>query len=450
MPRNVSCFYAMGETDGDAMKGSLRWADQGAWRGLGAGRTASRRRGAVRWACAGHGVSARVPAMSDRALLMIPGPIEFEPDVLAAMSTKTTSHLDAGFMRAFSRVLKNLREVFLAPSAQPFVVAGSGTLAMEMGAANLVEPGDHALVINTGYFSDRMATMLARHGAEVTQLKAPAGEAPSLEEVRAALSSGSFKVMTITHVDTSTGVLAPVEPYAALAREHGALVVVDGVCAAGAEALHMDAWGVDVALTASQKALGTPPGLAVVMAGPRALEAFRARKRPVASVYADFGEWLPIMQAYEHEKPAYFATPPVNLILALDVSLSQIVAEGMAVRFARHARLAQAFRQGAAALGLKGLPASASLWANTLSALYYPDGVDVSLVGRIKGEGVVVAGGLHPELKTRYFRVGHMGAVNAGDLLITIGAIGRALRAGGHVCDAEAAVAAVQSALLSR
>lgn len=385
--------------------------------------------------------------MSERNLLMIPGPIEFEPAVLRAMGERTRGHLDPVFMKSFQRALKRLREVFGSPSGQPFVLAGSGTLAMELAVANLIEPGDRALVINSGYFSDRMALILERHGAQVVHARAAPGDVPALDEVERALKSGGFKVMTITHVDTSTGVLAPVEPLAKLARAHGVLSVVDGVCATGAEPLPMDAWGVDAVLTASQKALGTPPGLAVLMCGPRAMAAWRARKRPVASVYLDFSEWLPIHEAYEADKPSYFATPPVNLIAALDVSLGLILEEGMAARCARHARLAGAMRAAWSALGLSLLPVREAVAANTLSAVYYPAGVDAGMVKRVAGEGVTIAGGLHPELKTRYFRVGHMGAVNAGDLLVTLGAIERALAAGGHKFEAGRGVAALQAAL---
>lgn len=385
--------------------------------------------------------------MTDRSLLMIPGPIELEPTVSQAMGQKQRGHLDPRFMQAFSRALKSLREVFLAPTAQPFVVAGSGTLAMELAVANLVEPGDAALVVNTGYFSDRMALMLERHGARVTHVKAEPGAVPPLDDVERLLKSGAFKLMTVTHVDTSTGVRAPVEALAALARRHDALTVVDGVCSVGAEVLRMDAWGVDVALTASQKALGAPPGLAVLLAGPRAMAAWRARKLPVASLYLDFAEWLPVHEAYEAEKPSYFATPPVQLITALELSLSQLLAEGMEPRFERHARLARAFRGGMKALGLSQLPVSDELAAHALSALRYPAGVDAGLVKAIGAQGVTVAGGLHPALKATYFRVGHMGAVSAGDVLATVGAVERALASLGAVKDTGAAVAAAERAL---
>ncbi len=374
---------------------------------------------------------------------MIPGPIEFEPAVLRALGEKTRSHLDPVFMKAYGRAIKRLREVFLAPTAQPFVVAGSGTLAMEMAVANLIQPGDEALVVNSGYFSDRIGTMLERHGAAVTHLRADPGSVPSVADVEKALASGGFKVMTVTHVDTSTAVLAPVKELAAAAKKHGVLVVVDGVCSVGGEALEMDAWGVDVAFTASQKALGCPPGLAVLLASPKAMATWKARTRPVAAMYLDFAEWLPIHEAYEAEKPSYFATPPVNLIMALDVSLGHLVEEGMTARVQRHAKFATAMRAAWQALGLKSLPVSTELSANTLSALYYPAGVDAALVKAVAAEGVVIAGGLHPALKPRYFRVGHMGAVSRADLVTTVSAIERALGACGHQVEPGRGVAAL-------
>jgi len=139
---------------------------------------------------------------------MIPGPIEFDLAVLRAMAVKTPSHIAPEFIEAFGEVLERLREVFLTSSGQPFVVAGSGTLAMDMAAANLVETGDKALVINTGYFSDRFAAILERYGAQVSQVRAELGDVPPLEEVEEALRQDDFKLMAITHVDTSTGVVA--------------------------------------------------------------------------------------------------------------------------------------------------------------------------------------------------------------------------------------------------
>ena len=181
--------------------------------------------------------------MKDRSLLMIPGPIEFEPAVLSALGAPTPSHVAPDFIEVFGRALERMRQVYLCDDGQPFILAGSGTLAMDTAGANLVEAGDRALVVNTGYFGDRFAALLERYGARVTQVAAPVGGRPSLEQVEQALKSADYKLMTITHVDTSTGVIADVRELAALGRRYGVLVVVDGVCSVAGEELRMSAMG---------------------------------------------------------------------------------------------------------------------------------------------------------------------------------------------------------------
>lgn len=385
--------------------------------------------------------------MNERNLLMIPGPIEFEPAVLRAMSRPTPSHVSPEFIESFGVVLEDLREIFLAEDGQPFVVAGSGTLAMDIAAANLVEPGDNVVVVSTGYFSERFADIFGRYGADVTVVRAEPGEVPSSDAVEQALDTTGAEVMVTTHVDTSTGVATNVRELAALAREYNALSVVDGVCATAGAEFRQSVWGVDVCVTASQKAVGVPPGLALVMMGPRAMEAFDARSTEVQNFYADFTNWLPIMQAYEARRPDYFGTPPVNLILALQVSLEIILDEGMEARFRRHNLIARAFQAAVEALGLRQLPRRPSLRAATLSCVYYPEGVDSSLLGKISDEGVIVAGGLLPPIAGRYFRVGHMGSVSASDILATVGAVERGLQRSGYEFDLGSGLEAAQRVL---
>jgi alanine-glyoxylate transaminase/serine-glyoxylate transaminase/serine-pyruvate transaminase len=386
--------------------------------------------------------------MKGRKLLMIPGPIEFDPAVLAAMGAPTTSHIAPDFIEAFGQALEWLRDVFLCPDGQPFVVAGSGTLAMDLAGANLVEPGDKALVVNTGYFGDRFGALLERYGAEVSYVRTAVGASPSLENVEAVLAKGGYKVMTVTHVDTSTGVLADVKGLAGLARKYNVLIIVDGVCSVAGEELRMMEWGVDVTLTASQKAISVPPGLALLVAGPRAMTAYKNRTKPVLNYYADWTNWLPIMQAYEERRVGYFGTPAVNLIAALNISLGLILEEGMEKRFERHKRIGRACRTAIRALGMGQVPLSYELAANTMTAPRYPANVAGSdLLPKIKKAGVVLAGGLHPEIKTEYFRIGHMGQVNQGDLLATIGAIEAGLAACGYKFERGIGVAAAMAVL---
>jgi alanine-glyoxylate transaminase/serine-glyoxylate transaminase/serine-pyruvate transaminase len=387
--------------------------------------------------------------MKDRTLLMIPGPIEFEPAVLAALGAPTTSHVAPDFIEAFGQALEKTRQVFLSDDGQPFVLAGSGTLAMDTAVANLIEPGDKVLVVNTGFFSDRMALILERYGAQVTHVKAPVGGRPSIEEVEAALKKDRFKVMTITHVDTSTAVITEVKALAQLAQHHGVLSIVDGVCSVGGEELRMSEWGVDVALTASQKAISVPPGLALVVASPRAMQVFKQRKTPVMSYYSDWANWLPIMEAYEARKASYFGTPAVNLVFALNVSLDQILKEGLDARFKRHRALGAAVQAALKSLELDQVPTQAEFVAHTLSAPRYPQGItQADLLPKVQKAGAILAGGLHPAIRAEYFRIGHMGPTNIGDVLATIGAIETALMQCNYAFTSGAGVAAAQAAYL--
>lgn len=386
--------------------------------------------------------------MKKRTLLMIPGPVEFEPAVLAAMGEPTTSHLAPDFVEAFGQALQDMHTVFESPSGQPLVLAGSGTLAMDCAGANLIEQGDKALVVDTGYFSERFAAILQRYGAQVTRISTSPGNRPSLERVKAALEANTFKLLTITHVDTSTGVIAEVEQIAALGRKYGVLVVVDGVCSVAGEALNMDAWGVDLALTASQKAIGVPPGLALLMIGPRALETFQKRSTPVLNYYADWTNWLPIMQAYEARKTSYFGTPPVNLIFALSTSLKQILTEGIPQRVTRHIAISQVCKAGINALGLSQVPLRPDFAAHTLTAPRYPIGVNgPDFLAQVLQSGVTLAGGLLPAIRSEYFRIGHMGAVTPSDILATISAIESALAGCGYKFTPNAGVEAAKAAV---
>jgi alanine-glyoxylate transaminase / serine-glyoxylate transaminase / serine-pyruvate transaminase len=382
--------------------------------------------------------------MSERDLLMIPGPINFDPGVLRAMSAPTASHVSPEFVALFGETLDWMKQVFLAPSGTPFVIAGSGTLAMDIAASNLTEPGDKAIVISTGYFGDRMVNILERYGAEVTTLRAPVGDVIALDQIDAELARVKPKLLLMTHVDTSTGVAVDVRAIAALGRKHNALVIVDGVCSVGGMELQQEAWGIDVAFTASQKAIGVPPGLALVVASPRAIESFKKRESPVGSYYADWANWLPIMEAYSAFKPAYFGTPAINLVYALHESLRQILSEGMNPRVARHKKMSDAFKAGINAMGLKQVAARPDVAAATMTAPYFPDGIDAKVIGKIRERGIVVAGGLHPTIREKYFRVGHMGAISPADISATLSAIEGALLASSYKFDVGAGLAAAE------
>ena len=344
------------------------------------------------------------------------------------MSTPSISHTDADFIQTFANSLKLFKEVCQSKLGQAFIIAGSGTFAMDMAAANLIEQGDNVLVISTGYFGLRYAEILKRYGANVDILESEIGDIVPISVIETQLKSKNYKLLTFTHVDTSTAVLNDAESIGHLGTKYNVLTVLDGVCSIAAEEVKQDEWGIDVVLTASQKAIGVPPGLALLNVSQKAITKFEQRKKLVPNYYADWTNWLPIMKAYENKQAAYFATPPVNLIIALETSLNIILSEGLNNRFKRHKEIGNEMRVALKNLGLKMIPKSEEVSANTLSAPFFPNNIDASILKKISEKGVILAGGLLPSLKNLYFRIGHMGSTNKHELSRTLKAVKAALR----------------------
>jgi alanine-glyoxylate transaminase / serine-glyoxylate transaminase / serine-pyruvate transaminase len=219
------------------------------------------------------------------------------------------SHVGGAFVSTFGDTLTMLRKFFLTtnPKSQPFVVSGSGTLGWDFCAANLVERGEEVLVLHTGYFGDSFADCFDTYGISATQLKAPIGSRPQLSEIEEALKSKKYAMITITHTDTSTGVLSDIKAVSQLVRKVSpeTLVVVDGVCSVGCEEIRFDDWDLDVVLTASQKAIGVPAGLCIMMTSGRAIAKFQARKDKPYSYFASMKNWLPSKLSSDSMKVVY-------------------------------------------------------------------------------------------------------------------------------------------------
>lgn len=203
------------------------------------------------------------------------------------------------FVKIFGESLTMLRTLFQTsnPASQPFIISGSGTLGWDQVASNLSEPGDDVLVLHTGYFADSFADCFEAYGVNAKQLKAPVGDRPQLDEIEKALKEKKYKLITVTHVDTSTGVLSEIQPLAKLVRRVSpdTLVIVDGVCSVGSEEIRFDDWDIDCVITASQKGIGCPAGLSILMASERAIKIFKSRKTPPNSYFASWKNWLPSM-----------------------------------------------------------------------------------------------------------------------------------------------------------
>ncbi|MFI5166702.1 MAG: pyridoxal-phosphate-dependent aminotransferase family protein [Thermoanaerobaculales bacterium] len=374
--------------------------------------------------------------MTVKPLTMIPGPTPVQPRILDALARPTVSHLAPDFVAAFRQALVDLRALGQSASGQPFIVAGGGTLAMEMALVNVVSPGESVLVVSQGYFGDRFGDLANAFGIHADVLRSEWGRAVPAEEVERALKAKAYAAVTITHVDTSTGTAAPAAAYCDLLRGRDEMVILDGVCATGGIDEPCDAWGVDILLTAPQKAIGAPPGVALCLFAPRAMDRRRSRKA-VPAYYADVMRWLPIME----DPGRYYSTPCVNEIFALAEALRMVHEEGLPARFERHACIAHAFRAGLEAVGFK-IFTSADCRADTLSVVTYPEGVpDAAFRKEMSARGVVVAGGLGP-IAGKAFRLGHMGNIGRAELVTTLEAVEGSLTALGARIEAGKAVGA--------
>ncbi len=379
-----------------------------------------------------------------KKILMIPGPIEYEHDVLSAMSKPTYAHTSKEFSEIFKDALEKTMTVFGAKEGLPYAIAGSGTLGMEISTANFIKKDAKVLVVSTGYFGDRFIDLFSRFTKNVEVYRPPLGSSADPKQIYERVSKGGYDLVTVTHVDTSSGVRNDIKEIAKFFKDLDTILVVDGVCSIGGEYFSME-WGVDVAFTASQKALGVPPGLAVGVIGPKALEFME--KNPPMTFYSDLRIWQNVLRTYMQGKAAYFATPAVNLIVALDVSLSMIVKEGIENRIKRHQIMAESIRAALKELGLKFIPKEGS-YANTISVQYLPENVkQADFLSDAERFGAVFAGGLIPDIKEKYFRIGHMGSITASEVLIAIGAVERALKKNGYKVELGKGLSAAQEVL---
>ena len=392
----------------------------------------------------------------NRTILMIPGPTEYSQEVLDKLGEPSPGHISAVFIKEMGSALRNLRALHGSQSAQPFILSGSGTLGWDLIAVNLCDSTTPTVVVNTGYFSDSFADCLSTYSVPVTQIKPDAvGDTIPTQTLRSHLTSlPSVHLVVLTQVDTSTAVLNDVKALASTVRSvhPNAFIAVDGVCSFGGERFLFDDWGIDAAMSCSQKAMGAPPGLCTLVLSQRALSYIKARSTPIPSYFGSLLRWLPIMTAYEAGQAAYFATPNVNLIRALDVSLAAILSYGLEQRWADHVAHSDAFKAAMEAIGLRQVPTAAPHRANTLSAMYYPDGIDTAtFLGTVLKEGVVCAGGLHKDIRTKYFRVGHLGvsvSPDRDDVLRVVRALESAFKTAGYKFEEGKAIRVYEDTLV--
>ena len=353
--------------------------------------------------------------MAQKRYLFTPGPTPVPPEVLAAMAQPIIHHRGADFRLLYERCLGRLREVFRTDS-EVLMFAASGTGGMEAAVANICGPGERVLVVSAGYFGERWAAIARAYGADVDELRYEWGALPSPADV--AERAVGAKAVFFTHSETSTGVVADVQALAAAAHEAGALSVVDAVSSLGAVPLETDAWGVDVVVSGSQKALMTPPGLALLSASDAAWERLSTAPR----FYFD---WQRTRTAQARLDAAF--TPAVSLVAGLDVALGLLLHDGLEAAFAHHARLGRACREGIKAMGLELFSPDDDRSA-VVTAVQAPGGIDTGDVVKALRDrhGITIAPGQGP-LKGKVFRIGHIGWFDVFDITTALGGVELAL-----------------------
>lgn len=361
----------------------------------------------------------------EEELLLVPGPTPVPEAVRAAGARPLVNHRGPNFRSLHRHVQAGLRRVFQT-SAPVLVFPAAGTGMLEAAAVNCFSPGDRVLAGVMGGFGERFAEVARAFGLDVDVCGGTWGRALAPEAVARALRPDTRGVL-LTFNETSTGALLDLRAVAAAVREAGseALIVVDAVSGLGGADLRTDAWGCDVVLTASQKALLTPPGLGLCAVGPRAQAACEAARLP-----RFYWDWRPYLREAEHDETPY--TPAVSLWYALDAALERILAEGLPAVFDRHRRLARLCREGLRAAGFAPLVPEAEASPTVTCAL---GDAAPEAVKALQARGIAVAGGMGP-LRGRALRVGHMGAVTAQDLFELFAALDEIAGSGGRALAA--------------
>ena len=374
-------------------------------------------------------------------ILLGPGPSDVDPRVLRALSAPTIGHLDPDFIAVMNDTVELLRYVFQTENQLTLPMSGTGSAGMETVLVNLIEPGDRVIICIAGLFGQRMAEIAARCGAMVEVVQTPWGRIIEPEEVRKAFAKGPSKLLAIVQAETSTGVLQPLDEIIRLAHDNGALVVVDAVTSIGGVELRVDDWGIDACYGGTQKCLSCPPGLAPVTLNEAARRVVTGRRTKVQSWYLD----LNMIQNYWGQERFYHHTAPVNMIYALREGLRLVQAEGLAERYARHRRNAEALHAGLAAMGL-ALAAQEGHRLPSLTTVAVPSGVDEARVrlDLLNGFGIEIGGGLG-ELKGKVWRVGLMGySSTRRNVILFLSALEAALRAQSFRVPAGAGAAAAE------
>jgi alanine-glyoxylate transaminase / serine-glyoxylate transaminase / serine-pyruvate transaminase len=338
-------------------------------------------------------------------LLCGPGPSDVEPDVLAALARPVLGHLDPAFLQIADRVKERLRRVFRTRNDVTFAVSGTGSAAMECALVNTIEPGDDVVVGVAGLFGQRLAEIAKRCGANVRTVETEPGTPLDTSALANALTKDT-KLLAVVHAETSTGVWQPLDGLKEATQDSQALLVVDAVTSLGGIPVEVDAWGVDVCYSGTQKCLSVPPGLAPITFSVKAMERIARRAEPCRSWYLD----VTLLTGYWGESRVYHHTAPTGMLAALDEGLRIVLDEGLDARWRRHEQLGRQLQTNLEEMGFSLLaPKEHRLPQLTTARL--PGDADEKALRKtlLERHDIEVGAGWGP-LAGRGWRIGLMGA----------------------------------------
>src|SRR5215469_4782241 len=373
-------------------------------------------------------------------LMLTPGPSCISQRVYRALATPLVGHVDPWFTEFMGGVQELLRQIFQTQNHITFPISASGTGGIETAVANLLEPGDEAIVCINGTFSARMAEIADRTGAKIHRVSAPLGRTVDPDDVRRAGQGRKIKFVGLAHGETSTGVVTNIDPFRKVADELGALLVVDSVATLAGVPLNIDRQRVDVCFSGTQKAISAPPGMAPITVNARVEDLLRARKSKVQSWYFD----LTTVMNYWGKERTYHHTPPIPLIYALHEAMRMVLEEGLEASWERHRQNQAALIAGLEAMGIRLFVQNPEDRLTTVTAVHIPSGIDGARArARLLNEfNIEIAGGLG-EFKTTMWRIGLMGySCQRGNVMLLLAALERILMDEGMKMSPGAGVAA--------
>ena len=392
-------------------------------------------------------------------LLLGPGPSNVDQRVLAAQARPVIGHLDPEFLKLMDGVKAMLRSVFRTSNDFALPISGTGSAGMEAAFVNFLAPGDRVVVGVNGVFGTRMTEVAYKYGAQVERVVKPWGRVFDPSDFGPALDRGPVRLLAVVHAETSTGACQPIEGLAALAHDHGALLLVDTVTSLSGVPVDTDGWGADIVYSGTQKCLSVPPGLAPLTLSARALAALKVRAAagplfpgvvPPPSNPNSIQSWyldLTQLARYWGTDRVYHHTAPISALYGLHEGLRIVLEEGLEARWQRHARNSAALWAGLGALGLKPWAEEGHRLAS-LNAVTVPDGVDEAAVRKalLVEHGIEIGGGLG-ELKGLIWRVGLMGhSSRLENVVRLIEALAKVLSGRMKLPDPTRALAAAEAA----